>query len=60
MKRITDKVITEWARSHKIGTKIFGLTLSQYLQDDNANVYIAVPLREVIEKDLEAQDEANN
>ena len=52
MEEFTDKQITDWAKEHKVGTKKFGLTISQYLQDDNANVYVAVPLEDFMKKDL--------
>lgn len=47
----TDKQITDWAREHKVGTKKFGLTIFQYVQDENANVYIVVPLDDFMAKD---------
>jgi hypothetical protein len=47
----TDKQITDWAREHKVGTKKFGLTIFQYVQDDNANVYVVVPLDDFMAKD---------
>lgn len=56
MKRITEKVQVEWAREHKSGTKIFGLTISQYAQDKNGVVYVAIPLKEIIKKDLGEQN----
>lgn len=50
MKRITEKVMVEWAREHKAGKKVNGLTISQYMQDEEGNVYVAIPLKEFIKK----------
>jgi hypothetical protein len=50
MKRITEKVMVEWAREHKPGSKVNGLTISQYMQDEEGKVYVAIPLKEFIKK----------
>ena len=50
MKRITEKVMVEWAREHKPGKKVNGLTIVQYLQDEDKHVYVAIPLKEFIKK----------
>lgn len=52
--RLTEKKIVEWAREHKIGTKVFGLTISQYVQDENGVVYVAIPIKEIIKRDGES------
>lgn len=52
--RLTEKKIVEWAREHKIGTKVFGLTISQYVQDENGVVYVAIPIKEIIKRDSES------
>ena len=49
--RLTEKKIVEWAREHKIGTKVLGLTISQYVQDENGVVYVAIPIKEIIKKE---------
>lgn len=53
MKKITDEAMVEWAVKHKQGTKIDGLTISQYLQDEDGNVYIAFPLKDFMRKYME-------
>lgn len=43
----------EWAINHKIGTTWQGLTISQYVQDEEGRVYVAIPLEDIIKKDAE-------
>lgn len=49
---LEDKCV-EWARAHKVGTTWQDLTISQYVQDEEGTVYVAVPLIDIIKKDEE-------
>lgn len=53
MKKITEKAMVEWAVQHKIGTKIDGVVISQYLQDKEGDIYIAFPLKDFMRKYME-------
>ena len=55
MKRITKNREIEWARKHKTGTKIFDLTIAQYVQDENEVLFAVVPLKDLVKKDLGEQ-----
>ena len=50
MRKITRKVMVEWVKEHKPGTKVNGLTVSQYVQDEDEVVYVVIPLKEFIKK----------
>lgn len=52
MKRITKNREIEWAREHKAGTKIFDLTIAQYVQDENEVLFAVIPLKDLVKKDL--------
>ena len=52
MKRITKNREIEWARKHKTGTKVFDLTIAQYVQDENEVLFAVIPLKDLVKKDL--------
>ena len=52
MKRITKNREIEWARKHKTVTKVFDLTIAQYVQDENEVLFAVIPLKDLVKKDL--------
>ena len=52
MERVTKNKIVNWAREHKVGTKVLGLTISQYVQDENDKIFVVVPIKDLIRKEM--------
>ena len=52
MKRITQKAIVDFCRGHKVGSQIIdGLTLFQYVQDEDGTIYAVIPVKDFIRKE---------